>query len=308
MPLDKDSYANTFAVAATLCLICSFMVSAAAVALKPIKNRNIQLDRKNNILKVSGFSEDDIKDGGGIEELFGKKFVPTIIDLDTGQEASEACLADMTAVGKEYSDILAEYDQMWASKSKKDSNWGERNDKSPICEKVGKKEDVAGIKYREKYSHVFLLKGDDGSIQKYVFPVRGMGLWSMMQGYLAVEPDLKTVAGLTFYDQAETPGLGGEVMNPKWKAYWTDQAEPRKQLYGDEGSVELKVVKGNQTSNPYGVDALSGATITSNGVSNMLEYWMGEPGFKKYIENQKSGGGEPSANVDRTSTSGVSNG
>jgi Na+-transporting NADH:ubiquinone oxidoreductase subunit C len=312
MPLDKDSFANTFLVAGLLCLGCSFLVSAAAVALKPIKNRNIQLDRKNNILQVAGFSVEDIDKAGGIEELFASRFKAKIIDLDTGEPAAEACEAAMKVAGKEFKDVVAEYDQLWASKSKKGLDWAAnfKGDEKPqpVCRKIEKKTDVAGVKYREKFSHVFVLEAEDGSVEKYVFPVRGMGLWSLMQGYLAVEPDLKTVAGLTFYDQAETPGLGGEVMNPKWKNYWTENAEPRKTLFGNDGSVSLTVSKGDQTKNPYGVDALSGATITSNGVSNMLEYWMGPNGFGPFIEQQKSGGGNPSAQLDNTSKTGVTNG
>lgn len=291
MSLDKDSLPNTFIVATLLCLVCSFLVSAAAVGLKPIKSRNIQLDRKNNLLQVTGFTPKDIKEAGGIEELFAGRFEATIINLDTGEEASEECKAALDGIGKKLGDVVAEYDQLWASKSKKD----------PVAKRLDKKADVAGVKYREQFSHVFVLKSEDGKVEKYVFPVRGMGLWSLMQGYLAVEPDLQTVTGITFYDQAETPGLGGEVMNPKWKALWDG-----KQIYVD-GDVALKVSKGDQSENPNGVDGLSGATITSNGVSNMLEYWLGPDGFGPFIEKQKSGGNS-SASVDGLSKVGVSNG
>ncbi len=275
MSANKDSLANTFIVATVLCLVCSLLVSAAAVALKPIKDRNVALDRKNNILKVTGFSDDDIKNGGGIEELFAKRFTPTIIDLETGEEAIEACKAALEAAGKKVGEnVVDSYDQFWASKSKKEE----------VATQLEKAEDKIGIKWKEKYSHVFVLKSEDGStIEKYVFPVRGNGLWSMMQGYFAVEPDFQTVAGITFYDQAETPGLGGEVMNPNWKAKWNG-----KKIY-DAEAVKLKVSKGDQSANDYGVDALSGATITSNGVSYMLEFWLGPKGFKTYIEKQKGG-------------------
>ncbi|MFK7769938.1 MAG: Na(+)-translocating NADH-quinone reductase subunit C [Mariniblastus sp.] len=278
MPANKDSLGNTFAVAAVLCLVCSLVVSAAAVALKPIKDRNVALDRKNNILQVTGFSAEEIKNAGGIEELFKKRFKATIIDLETGEEAIEECKAALEAAGKQVGeDVVDSYDQFWASKSKKEA----------VATELEKSEDKIGIKWKEKYSHVFVLQSEDGSsVEKYVFPVRGNGLWSMMQGYFAVEPDFQTVAGITFYDQAETPGLGGEVMNPNWKAKWNG-----KKIY-DEDEVKLKVSKGDQSSNKYGVDGLSGATITSNGVTYMLEFWLGPKGFKPYIENQKGGAGE----------------
>lgn len=275
MSLNKDSLLNTFVVATVLCLVCSALVSTAAVVLKPKQDLNVQVDRKTNILMVTGFTKEDIKAAGGVDKLFGPRFTVIIIDLESGNEAAEQCKMALEAAGKVIGgDVVASYDQIWASKSKRPS----------VSDKLSKAEDSIGIKYREKFSHVYLLKSEDGqTIEKYVFPVRGYGLWSMMKGYLAVEPDLETVAGLTFYDQKETPGLGGEVMNPQWKKKW-----PNKKIYRD-GQVALKVSKGDQSSNPYGVDALSGATITSNGVSKMIKFWMGPEGFEPYIKTQQSG-------------------
>ncbi len=279
----KDSLQNTFTVATVLCLLCAFAVSSAAVVLKPYQKKNAQLDRKSNILKVTGFTDEEIK-STGVEELFANRFEASIIDLNTGADATEQCKASMDAAGKLLEDVLVEYDQLWAAKSKKAEAWAEANGKDPICYKLGKEDDVCGIKFRERYSHVFKLMSEDKTtVEKYVFPARGNGLWSLMQGYVAVNPDFQTVAGLTFYDQAETPGLGGEVMNPEWKKKWIG-----KEIFKD-GKVALEVAKGDQTGNPYGVDALSGATITSNGVTNMVEYWLGPNGFGPYIELQKSG-------------------
>lgn len=289
MPLNKDSLANTFLVATVLCLVCAALVSTAAVSLKPIKNQNILKDRRTNILAVSGFTPEQIQEGGGVEKLFMDRFETLIIDLDSGQPALDDCQAALEKAGKQLSDVLNDYDQQWCSKSKKPS----------VSDELSKDEDIVGIKYREKFSHVYILKSSSGEIEKYVFPVRGYGLWSMMQGYLSLEPDLQTVAGLTFYDQAETPGLGGEVMNPQWKAKW-----PGKQVYQDE-EVALSVSKGDQSSNPYGVDALSGATITSKGVSNLIEFWMGPKGFGPYIDKQSASNPETAA---QTGPAGVHHG
>lgn len=280
-PKNKDSLANTFLVATVLCLVCALIVSAAAVILKPLQSKNAQLDRKNNILKVTGFTKDDIDAAGGIEALFTERFDVQIIDLRTGEEAAEQCKAAVEkSKDRTIPDIFAEYDQLWASKKIPNKDDPE-NDLSVA---LTKKEDPCGIKKREIYSRVFILKTEDGQIDRYVFPVRGNGLWSLMLGYLAVEPDFQTVAGLTFYQQGETPGLGGEVENQQWKDKW-----PKKLIFDDQGLVALKVSKGDQTNNDYAVDALSGATITSNGVSNMLEFWMGDKGFGPYIKRQKTG-------------------
>ncbi|MEL7496368.1 MAG: Na(+)-translocating NADH-quinone reductase subunit C [Planctomycetota bacterium] len=276
MPQNKDSLANTFIVATVLCLVCAALVSTAAVALKPYKLANILLDKRTNILKVCEFTEEDIDAAGGVNDLFLERFETVIIDLETGElamdEAKEAC----EEIGKQFVDFTNDFDQIWCSKSKED----------PVADKLEKKADIVGIKYREKYSHVFILRSKDKTkIEKYVFPVRSYGLWSMMKGYLAVEPDLQTVAGLTFYEHAETPGLGGEITNPVWKAKW-----PGKKIY-DDGEVELAVKKAADEESPYEIDALSGATITSNGVTSLVEFWMGDRGFGAYIEKQKSDGG-----------------
>ena len=276
MQPNKDSLSNTLIVATSLCLVCALVVSSAAVVLKPYQTKNAQLDRIKNILAVTGFTKADMDSAGGAKELYDERFDVKIVDLRTGEEAPEQCKAAVEkARGRTIQNIYAEYDQLWASKTPPAKG---------LSVALTKKEDPAGIKKREIYSQVFVLKNKAGDVERYVFPVRGNGLWSLMQGYLAVEPDFQTVAGLTFYQQAETPGLGGEVENKQWKKKWL-----KKQLYDGQGDVALKVIKGDQSQNPNGVDALSGATITSNGVTNMLEFWMGDDGFGPFIKRQASG-------------------
>ena len=103
-----------------------------------------------------------------------------------------------------------------------------------------------------------------------------------MYGYISLENDFNTVAGIEFYQHKETPGLGAEVDNPKWKALW-----PGKQIY-QNNEVVLKVIKGKAESDDsmyaYKVDGLSGATLTSRGVSNMIEYWFSESGYSTMLK------------------------
>ena len=113
-------------------------------------------------------------------------------------------------------------------------------------------------------------------------PIRGYGLWGTLYGYIAIDSDLNTIRGLEFYAHKETPGLGAEVDNPKWKALWDG-----KSIYKDD-QVEIEVIKGKvDPSNKmatYQVDGLSGATLTSRGVTNMLVYWFGESGYKETLK------------------------
>ena len=118
--------------------------------------------------------------------------------------------------------------------------------------------------------------------------IRGYGLWSTLHGFLALESDLTTVQGLGFYQHAETPGLGGEVDNPRWRGQW-----PGKQVYDENGNVAIRLVKGGADSTgpdaSHQVDGLAGATLTANGVNNLLHFWLGENGFGAFINNLRAG-------------------
>ena len=110
--------------------------------------------------------------------------------------------------------------------------------------------------------------------KKYVVPVYGMGLWGAIWGYVAVNADGNTVYGAYFNHDSETAGLGAEIKDSK---AWQDKFAGKKS-YGADGSAALKVVKSSELKNPESeVDGITGATLTSNGVSDMLQ-----DGFKKY--------------------------
>lgn len=291
---DKDSIANTFITAALVCLACSLFISVAHVALKNMQDLNVELDKKKNILSVAGFSEEDIA-RKGIKELFDERVTSEMISLETGAPVSEEEVSDALAAMKipSFEDAMTSYD--WIAASKVD-------DDACRIKFEDKKDDIAGLKAREKYSFVYRVMDESGdNVEKFVFPVRGYGLWSTLKGFLAVEPDFQTIAGLTYYEHAETPGLGGEVDNPTWKKKWKD-----KKIFEESGDVKITVVKGSAGQDPYAVDGLSGATITSNGVTNMLKYWLGPSGFGKFIDRQKSGSN--SAATGNANNSGGSNG
>jgi Na+-transporting NADH:ubiquinone oxidoreductase subunit C len=135
--------------------------------------------------------------------------------------------------------------------------------------------DLAAIKdpaERARYRAVAIAKDEQGREQAFVLPIAGRGLWSTLYGYLALEHDANRVRGITFYKHGETPGLGGEVDNPRWKASWHG-----KTILDEQGNlVSVTVKKGKvDPALPYEkqhmVDGLSGATITSNGVSKFVK-------------------------------------
>lgn len=295
--MKRDSIANTFVVAGALCIICSLVVSGTAVSLRSMQQRNVENDRKYNILLASGLIEADGKlSSEDINSLFNERIEDHIIDLETGD--------DVTETFREKYGEPSSFNQQKAAKGE-----GQTRDED-LAVNLTSAEDIASIKRRSKWSHVYFVKpeGGSGAPVGYVFPVRGYGLWSTLWGFMAVEADMQTVKGLTFYQHGETPGLGGEVDNKTWKAQWVGkkiygEAPSSSESAGDEEAsdlppVELRVVKGVATDpeKEHKIDGLSGATITSKGVSNLVQYWMGENGFGKFIEKlrEKSASGQAS--------------
>ncbi len=252
----RESVSKTFVVAIVLAAACSLLVSGAAIGLRSMQEANKVRDRKKNILIVAGLY--DAK--AAVEKSF-QQIEPRVVDLATGEYAAEDQFDPET------------FDQRAAAK---DPN---------LSVTIPSEKDLAGIGRREKYSLVYLVKKDD-KLDQVILPVDGKGLWSTLYGFLALDGDLNTVKGITFYEHAETPGLGGEIDNPTWKAKWVG-----KKVFDDKGGVQLVVVKGvADESSPHQVDGLSGATLTANGVTNLVQYWLGDDGFKKLLERLKSQG------------------
>lgn len=259
---DVDSLGNIFTVAIAVCLVCSVLVSGAAVALKPQQDENKVLDRKQNVLRAAGLLPADSNtdsQGRGVEELFAQ-FEVRAVDLNTGEYIDSV---DTTT----FDPVRAAGDPAQSLDLSDD-------------------EDIATIGRRENVSLVYLIEGEQG-VEKLVLPIRGYGLWGTLFGYLALDGDMQTVAGIGFYSHKETPGLGGEVDNPNWKAQW-----PGTKLMRD-GEPALALVKTRSASGSaaaeYEIDALSGATFTNRGVQNMVHFWTGEQGFGPFLDNLRTG-------------------
>ena len=251
----NESVSKTFAVALTLCIVCAVVVSSAAVSLRPAQEANKLLDLKTNILASAGLLEE----GVDVETQFEKISVK-LVDMQTGRYTTE---------------IDAEtYDQRKASAN------------PSISVALSASEDIAKIKRRANFAKVYVVENAQG-LEKVILPIKGYGLWSTLYGFIALESDLETVAGIGFYEHTETPGLGGEVDNPKWKASWVG-----KRAYNNDG-LALEVIKGKVDLAREGadsqIDGLAGATLTTKGVDNLVKYWLGQQGFKPFIDNLKTG-------------------
>lgn len=259
---NKDSIKNTLIVAVSLCLVSAIIVSGSAVFLKPQRLANKALFRNKNILIAAGLYEAGKTADSEVAGLF-KNFEIRLVDLEQNKLLSAS---DIDALGID----VSKYDQRKAAKD------------PALSKELTTAEDVASINRRAQYSVVYLLKKDD-KIKKAVLPIHGYGLWSTLYGFIALESDLNTIAGITFYEHGETAGLGGEVENPRWKANWVG-----KHIYASDGVVKFSVAKGtadpNSNNAMYEVDGLSGASLTSRGVQNLITYWLGKDGFGPILE------------------------
>lgn len=260
MSSQKESTVRTLTVALLVCLVCSVFVAGAAIALKPTQVENRLLDKQRSILSIAGLAQPGMS-SAQVKELYNSTITARLVDLESGK-FSDAFDANT-------------FDPLKAAKDPKLSSVLEGS------------QDIAGIKRQERYSTVYLVQ-KEGQLDTLILPVRGYGLWSTLYGFIAVKGDLNTVVGMGFYQHGETPGLGGEVDNPKWKGQW-----PGKTLFDENGKLAVKVVKGGvDPQSPqanHQVDALAGATLTSNGVSHLLQFWLGQNGFGPFIANLRAG-------------------
>ncbi len=115
-----------------------------------------------------------------------------------------------------------------------------------------------------------------------IIPISGKGLWSTLYGYFALDLDLETVKGITFYKHGETPGLGAEVQKP-----WFQNNFVGKKIFNNDNElVSIKVYKSSSGNDIHGVDGISGATVTSNGVTNFLKSTLDN--YKPYFDRNRN--------------------
>ena len=242
------------AFAALVCVVCAVFVSSSAVSLRDLQAANEALEKQRNVLVAAGLATSDERPSAAeIAERFNA-INQVVIDLDTGEEVA--------GVDPDL------FDQRAAAAG------AETGRPAP--------DNPARVQRLPRQALVYELQDAGGQLDLVILPINGMGLWSTLYGFIAIDADLITVRGITYYEHLETPGLGGEVDNPRWKALW-----PGRRAFGDDGAVSIEVIRGRAgapEADPYRVDGLAGATMTSRGVTNMLHFWLGEHGFRPYLD------------------------
>lgn len=250
-PAQASSNSRILGIALAVCLVCSLIVATTAVTLKPIQTAN-QIDARHRVLvELAGLALPD----GSIEAAY-RHFDVHMIELENGEIRHE---------------FNAENFDLKQAVRKED--WS-----SPLA----RADDPANIRRKPKYLPVYQLRNGNGSLQTLILPIFGYGLWSTLYGFIALEGDLRTVRGIRFYEHGETPGLGGEVDNPNWLATWQGKV-----VFDENWQPRIELVKGNVSDSTldrqHKVDGLTGATMTTRGINDLLQYWLGDAGFGPYL-------------------------
>ncbi len=255
----REGVGQTLTVALLVSLVCSALVTAVAINLRPLKERNEAQNRQRNILEVVGRYDPATP----IEDQF-QAIEARVVDLASG----------------DYADDIdpATFDPLTAAI---DAATGVG---------IAPEQDLANLRRRARFAQVYLLRKDD-EVVRIVLPVYGAGLWSTMYGFLALDTDGNTIRGLRFYQHAETPGLGDQVDKEKWLRLWDG-----KLAFDAAGDPQIEVIRGpvdldrapssppRAGDPPFQVDGLAGATLTARGVTNLLRYWLGADGFGPYLK------------------------
>lgn len=254
--MNRNSPTYTVLFTLAVCAICSVLVAGAYEALGEKQRADAAVFRMLDILRLTGLAEaDEELERAEILERF-EAIRPQAVDMQTRR------------VDPEVDARL--HDQREAS-----------ND--PLTSFLAP-ENNAGVRRVPDHAIVYERLGAEGGLEQILIPIHGQGYGGQIYGFLSLGPDLNTVTDIVFYELQETPTLGGRITRSSWRRNW-----PGRRIYDDSGQVALRLVAdaGPPEEDPYQVDAVSRATVTTNGVQNMLLFWLGPDGFGPFLENYR---------------------
>lgn len=247
--MHSTKYIYTFVFIMTT--LVALILAGMFTALKPIHDRNAALYNKRAIIAAIESKLDtrvaDLSDEQ-VQEIFDNNITQQVIDTK-GNVLSEAQIQSLSEGA-----TTAEEVDMAKQRKKPES---------------------------ERILPFYTFTSDSGE-KFYIISTRGNGLWDAIWGNIALENDFNTIAGVSFDHQQETPGLGAEIKeNANWKKQYIG-----KQFYDSAGNlISIDAVKGGAKDPLHEVDAVSGATITSDGVDAMLKTYMKL--YEPYLEKLK---------------------
>jgi len=259
---DINSTRYTIVFATVVCVVCALLISVTSVSLQPRQRANARLYMEKNVLVAAGLVEPGADvNRGDVEKFFATRIKARLVDIATGELVPEG---EVDA---------RNYDQR-----------GARND--PATSQLAPAND-AGIRRLPNRGVVYFVTKDGGEVEQVVIGVEGLGMWGTVYGFLALGRDANTVRGLTYYEHRETPGLGGEISNPSWLALWEGRRS-----YDEQGLPKITVIKGQAgppDKDPLQVDGLSGATVTSNAITKLMQFWLSDDGYGRFLKRFREG-------------------
>ena len=253
--MNRDSPKNALLAVLVTALVCSSLVSAAVVLLRPIQLNNQLLEQSRNIMQLTGLLTAGVELGD--DEMLGlyKSVDRRIVNI------SDAVF-----------DEAIDPNTFNKRQAVNDPELGVQ---------IPAGMDLASLGRRSRFAPVYIV-WNDGELERVILPVRGAGMWSMLYGYIALESDLNTIAGMTFYEQNETPGLGDQITHAHWLEQWKGR-----RVYDEQGELRFRVSEGvvaaGSATSGFEVDAMSGATVTGNAVTGMMHYWFGPHGYQELL-------------------------
>jgi len=258
---DVNSTRYTIIFATVVCVVCALLVSVTAVSLQPRQKANARLYMEKNVLVAAGLVEPgaDVS-RGDVEKVFATRIKARLVDIATGELVPEG---EVDA---------RNYDQR-----------GARND--PATSRLAPAND-AGIRRLPNRGVVYFVM-QEGQVEQVVIGVEGLGMWGTVYGFLSLGRDANTIRGLTFYEHRETPGLGGEISNPSWLVLWDGRKS-----YDEQGQPKITVIKGQAgppEKDPLHVDGLTGATVTSNAITRVMQFWLSDDGYGRFLKRFREG-------------------
>ena len=240
----KDRY--IFFYITVLTVIVAALLSAAALVLQPYQQDNIDNEKMMNILQAANVN---VEKDANVQELFNNDCVKMML-IDNKGEVVDSCTSG-------YRDFRA----------------FTMNLKDELYYKANGEDFVLPI-----------IVINNGKEEVNVLPLQGAGLWGPIWGYIGMTSDFQNVVGVVFDHKSETPGLGAEITTERFRSQFQG-----KTIFSDGKFVSVDVVKGGVANlaadlQKHSVDAISGGTITSQGVNNMIENVLGS--YLPYIEKQ----------------------
>ena len=228
----SNLYVILFAIGLTV--VFGGALSLTSVGLKPLQDKQVELDTKKKILgAVMDISS--IEDPNEILRIYGEKVKAIVVDIDGNEVTTDAKGNPM------------------------------------VAEKVNIQKN-AKLDPKERVYPVFMFSENGSGVDAYIFPTFGSGLWDWISSYVAFGPDLNTVKGIAFDHKSETPGLGARITEKVVQNRYVGKEIYNTR--GELVSVTMVKGEGNTGLSQHEVDGMSGATMTAKGVNAMLEIYL----------------------------------